>query len=395
MEIEGFTVQEPDIHKAIDHIIEHYKSFSVVDPDLFIIYFSFDDIAVEMRSSLTYAFPNTQIAGSSSYGGVLTSSFETYDSACAISVLGFYDLDGAYGVASNLVGENPSETVNYTIDQALINSKRQGEIPRLVWFFSERMDEALTIQILESKFGSSVPILGGTPGHSTLSKEAFSQNFVYHNERAIVVILFYPSCEIVTNHANFYYPLAKTGIISKVSENNLLEIDNCGAQEVYLDWIKNYLPVELFEDEEKAKNSIFLNYPLGVRVGLSTDGSLYRIFYILDYDKDNGLNVHNRLSVGDRITLMHSYDRDKIVAKFKEIFGQIANKKTKPLASMSSVCYLLKDNFNEDSFSFMSHFQFPNMGFFAEGEHGCLSNGMNVYASLMLCNVAFYPREED
>lgn len=394
MEIEGFTVQEPDIHKAIDRVIEHYKNFSVADPELFLVFFSFDDIAVEMRSALSFAFPNSQFVGTSSVGGILTSSFENFDSACSVSVLAFYDHEGAYGVASNLMGANPADTITYTIDQAIISSGRQGEIPKLVWFYSEHMDESLAIQIMESKFGSSIPIFGGVPGHSTLATESFCQKFVYHNEQCFVVVLFYPSCEVVTNQTNFYYPLTKTGIISRISDHAIDEIDNTDARDVYLEWLRDYFPVELFDEVKDPDSTLFTNYPLGIKVGISSEGAIYRIYSILKYGPRGGLCMYNQLSVGDRIILMHSQDQDQILSKFQESFDKLISKCGQPLAMMSSMCCLLKSYFNDESWSFMSRYGFPNVGFFAEGEHGRLANGVNVSASLMLCTVAFCPRKE-
>ncbi len=395
MDIEGFTVQEPDIHKAIDRVIEHYKNYSVVDPDLFVLFFSTDDIAVEMRSALTYAFPDSQLVGTSSAGGVFSSTYDTFDSPCAITVLAFYDHEGAYGVASNLIHDNASEIITYTIDQAIINSKRTGEIPRLVWFYCNDMDEVLAIQILETKFGKSVPICGGVPANIAMGSELFCQKFVYHNEPCFLVALFYPSCEVVINQANFFEPLPKYGIISRVSKHVIEEIDNSPAKAVYQDWLQDYLPIELLDGNRDNDTAILNSYPIGMRVGISSEGSLYQNYCIESYGRDGCLNMYNQPNIGDRVSLMQSLDREKIQLKFKETFEKFVSKKYNTLAVMSSMCKGLKPNFSEDAMSFLSNFNFPNVGFFANGEFGRLRNGHNISASLMLSCVAFCSNKDD
>lgn len=149
-------------------------------PDLMFVFYSSINEIVDSRELLLENFPDVRIIASSSEHGIISNNQNFYNMEQAVGVMAFYDPDGAYGTASGyLQEENLTESVQQIIQDALQDCNREGELPRLVWFYAANSDQEKIIDVLEEYFGSSVPIFGGVPGKVGDQKVCYDQNNIF------------------------------------------------------------------------------------------------------------------------------------------------------------------------------------------------------------------------
>ena len=126
-------------------------------PDLMFVFYSSINEIVDSRELLLENFPDVRIIASSSEHGIISNNQNFYNMEQAVGVMAFYDPDGAYGTASGyLQEENLTESVQQIIQDALQDCNREGELPRLVWFYAANSEQEKIIDVLEEYFGSSV-----------------------------------------------------------------------------------------------------------------------------------------------------------------------------------------------------------------------------------------------
>ena len=364
-------------------------------PDLMFVFYSSINEIVDSRELLLENFPDVRIIASSSEHGIISNNQNFYNMEQAVGVMAFYDPDGAYGTASGyLQEENLTESVQQIIQDALQDCNREGELPRLVWFYAANSDQEKIIDVLEEYFGSSVPIFGGVPGKVGDQKVCYDQNNIFFNGHYLMLVLLYPSCEIKTGFGSLYQSTKFTGMITRVEDDRVIEIDYKPAYQVYSGWLNSIVPREMFEDQSVYMDELLLLHPLGIQIGVAGIEQNYQVFQIMETVDDQELVTTNHFKFGDRITLLSPNKDNSLDREFQSqlMLNDIYFDNSKIYGVLSAVCAGYRNQLVPKNLKFLEKVTMPLMGLVSSGEHGRFTNGTNHESNLMIESVIFYER---
>jgi ABC-type multidrug transport system fused ATPase/permease subunit len=117
---------------------------------------------------LVDALPNTPIHGCTTCHGIMTET--GFHSGPVIGVLIIYDSGiNAYGTGIEHFGDSIHHSTFNAIDRALKNANREGEIPDLILLHSTPGNEEKVMAAIDKKFGTEVPIIGGSAADNQVS----------------------------------------------------------------------------------------------------------------------------------------------------------------------------------------------------------------------------------
>ena len=119
---------------AVQQVVLQLKD---IQPDFMVIAGSPASHFKSCSELLSAHYPRTQMIGCSSHDGIMTEQgFCQSEIGCSFGAWALADSKGCYGVALSHGSENIEATVNHTLDQALSNAGRMGELPTLIWLHS-------------------------------------------------------------------------------------------------------------------------------------------------------------------------------------------------------------------------------------------------------------------
>ena len=365
------------------------------DPDLLFVFYSSTQSIMDSRQLIIEEFPHTKIVACTSEKGIISNNINFYNMDQAIGIAAFYDQEGAYGVASGFINAGSfKESVQQIITEALQDCDRQGEIPKLVWFYSHNKDQGKIIDILENHFGSSIPIFGGVPGWCKDMRSCYDHNNIFFDENYLLLVLMYPSCEVKTRFGSLYVPTKYNGIVTRVEDDHVIEIDYKSAYEVYTGWLNKFVPRELFDETHDYLSEMIEYHPLGIQIGVSGNVQNYQIFQIKKTFEEQELITFNQFKFGDRITLLTLDKNNSFEHEFQTqlMFNDSYFDSSRIYGIISVSCGGYRSQFTQKNLKFLEKVTQPLMGFISSGEQGRFTNGSNHESNLMLESVIFYER---
>ena len=101
-------------------------------PDLLVVYATENHATDALIASVRALAPGTPVLGSTSCGGVMTEAGFHAGPEGAMGMLGIKDPDGAYGVSSAPMSDDPFTAAAAAVTQALVESGRDFESPAIV-----------------------------------------------------------------------------------------------------------------------------------------------------------------------------------------------------------------------------------------------------------------------
>lgn len=361
------------------------------NPQLIILHTSISyDCEILMRTLKELA-PDIPIHGGTSCAGVMTEFGFHSEANIGLGLLGILDPEGSYGVGAADLTTNPRRAAYEACQSALLQAKRPGEVPSMVWIMGAPGNEELVLNGIADYFGPNVPIGGGSSGDDKVSGEwrQFANGEVHRN--AIVVSVLFASKGIAFSFHSGYDPTGNKAIVTKGGGRAIQELNNRPAAEFYNDWIDGGISEELLQGGNiLAKTSLF---PLGRIVGATGDIPYFQLSHPDGVTADKGLTMFTEVGVGDEMHLMHG-SPESLVYRTERVVNyalQAGNIDKSEIAGALIIycagCMLtVKEEMPEVVKSLRSGLgvNIPFLGAFTFGEQGCFLGRENRHGNLMI-----------
>ena len=362
-----------DIACLICYCTEEYSTFAV-------------------QELFTKGLPDTPIHGCTTCHGIMTET--GFHSGPVIGVLAIYDSGiNAYGSGIQTFGDNIAVSTHKAIDAALKKADREGEVPDLILLHSTPGHEEIVMNAIDGKFGTEVPIIGGSAADNKVSGNwsIFTEDQVSINGVSLTV--FFSSQSVYSSLNAGHTPTEFFGTVTKARDRILQEIDNKPAVDVYHEWTNFHLGNSddgfIFE-----QSSV---YPLGRKVGSSYRTPYFKLSHSIRETECKGIELFTDIHEGDEIYLMQG-SRKQIISRaaniihssyfndldHEEKLGAINIFCAGPMLSlkqdMDEVCDQINQALNG----------LPYICPFTFGEQGRLCGGENAHGNLMVSSATFY-----
>lgn len=375
-------------------IYELRKVIDKKDLSNLVCYFTQEFDAEQLAASLIVAFPNIPIIGCSSCRGVMTQ--DGYFSNPAVGLLGIYDLPkSAYASALVRLDEHAcvSVLVDQVIDDALNRVNRSGELPSLVLLHATPGSEETLIESIDNKFGSQVPIIGGSAADNYIDQgwSIFTEQGATH--KGVALQLMFPSQSVFSGFSAGYSPTEFSGLITKAKGRVIEEIDDEPASNLYKEWVGDHSGI-LIGDEYIFDH--VTRFPLGRAVVDNSDFPQYKLTHPVRRTEEGGLEVFANVEVGELVSLMTGSQR-QLIERVSRVIQEASYKsyQDKPLlGSLTIFCAGSMLRLGKDIHKVHHKMleQLDGSDFicpFTFGEQGRFINGENAHGNLMISSVVF------
>lgn len=388
----GFSV-ESNTAVAVKTAMENVTAGLGSEPDLLIVYSSVTHEIETIRTEVTNIAPNAQIHGGTSCMGVMTrQGFHSVDGT-GLGIMGISNPDGDFGTGLKQLGDNPRKAGAEAIQAALAVANRPGEPPALVWLNSAPGSEEKVLLGIQDVIGNSVPIAGGSTADNTIQGNWKQFSSAEVMDSGIIVTAMYPSAGVCMSFHNGYFPTENTGIVTKVDDRTLYEIDGKPAAKVYNEWTNGAMDDFMSGGNILGASSL---YPLGRFAGNMGDLDYHRLTHPETITAEGAITLFSTLDEGDEIIQMTGtrkslISRAGIVAKAALEIGRTEKDNIcGGLVVYCAGCMLtVQDEMDRVAEEITKVIDVPFLGVFTFGEQGCFYSGENHHGNLMISVVLF------
>ena len=363
-----------------------------------------DDEAI--HTFLQERFPISARIGGTSCGGVM--SQEGVLAPESIGLLVVEDSDGEYGVAGSPLGDDPTNTAEALLHEALADAGCPGQLPELIWVYQAPGREEAVIEGLRRVVGETCPIIGGSSADDDVSGRWRQLGPAGPIIDGLVVAVLFPSGGIGYAFQGGYEPTGTygvvtrvafdrtgdTGVITKSRGRRILEIDGQPAAEVYDRWIGGRLSDRL--DTEGSILAETTMTPLAIEAGQAEGIDHFLLIHPDAIVEDRGLSTFADVREGARVHSMRG-DRQLLIERAGRVArGAAARLDLERRAVAGALviycggCRLaVGERINDVPREIAGHLSGqPFLGCFTFGEQGRLL-GRNVHGNLMISAITF------
>lgn len=289
------TIESQNFSWSPDEGLKKYPASSTLTPSLLIVFVSADLASVwaEPLLSLSEHYPGATIVGCSSAGGILGD--HVYDGSLVGSAIQFEHTRHKV-VSSPLTDCDVTEAA-----QALAEGLAAPDLKHLfVLSDGVGVNGSEIAAALHEQLGNGVVITGGLAG----DEARFQKTFTFHNQTLqegglVVVGLYGESIRVGHGSMGGWDPFGPTRRVTRSEGNQLFELDNSSALELYRKYLGPYA---------EGLPASGLKFPLSVRA--SDDApELVRTLLAID-DKSGSMIFAGDIPEGSRARLMRAnFDR--------------------------------------------------------------------------------------
>lgn len=389
---------EPDTDAALADAWEQLRESLTEEPSLVICTASAAYPAEKLRQGLTGLAPQScRIAGSSSCLGAMNNhGFHSRD-GYGLSLIGFADSRGGYGVGRTALADDPEAAGARAIDLAILDAGRPGELPDLIWIGAAPGMEEAVLDGIASVVGSDVPILGGSSGDNAIAGEWWQFSSTESGGNGVMVIAMYPSCRVGMSFHSGYAPTGICGRVTRADGRTIFTIDGRPAAEVYNEWTKGLIESSLSGGNILATTTF---NPLGKEAGAVENIPYYALLHPELVLADGAISLFSNVENNDNLTLMYG-SPDSLVSRAGAVVSGIIDRhgwKQEQVAGALVVycagCMLgVQERMDEVSAGIDRALDgAPFQGMFTFGEQGRFVDGISRHANLMISVAVFANR---
>ncbi len=268
--------------------------------DLLLVYTTEHHASAPMLSALSRIFPDAQIVGGTSCGGVMTEAGFHTSSDGAVGLFGIADLHGSYGVGASEMGEGAFAAGAAAIERALVEAGRDFETPTLVWCCQPPGDEESVIAGIQSVIGGATPIIGGSSADETIGGawRQFATGGVLSDH--VVVAALFPTGRYGAAFQSGYAPTGSSGTVTRASGRQILEIDGHPAGSIYGRWTEGAVA----PDQAGMILAKSTPTPLGRIAGDVRGVPMFLLSHPAMMGTGGDLSLFTDIKVGDRVHMM-------------------------------------------------------------------------------------------
>lgn len=223
--------EDVDSHDAIQEVLQQCKGeLNGLIPQAGILYSSIGYDFSVLLEQITKKFPDIELIGGTT-DGELTSLHGFTEDALSLTLFYSDTIEIKAGIGTNLA-EAPKICAAKALQEA---QSKLSKSPTLCLTFPEGLvsQKDIAMDELQRQLGKQVPVFGGATAKQIEYGETFQfyQTGIYKN--SLPVLLFGGNIQFSHGIASGWKPIGKKGKITKVSDNEILEIDNQPALDFY------------------------------------------------------------------------------------------------------------------------------------------------------------------
>jgi hypothetical protein len=363
-------------------------------PSMLLVYYSEHCDGTILTAALNDNFPHVPVHGGTSCRGVMTDKgFHPSDNSANAALLAIYDPYGAYGCGAARLSESPRMAAAQALMCALENAQRMGEVPELVWLTAPPGKEEDLLQGIADVVGMYVPVAGGSSADDTIGGRwqqlANSETF----NDAVVISVFFPTCDIAYAFHNGYFPTAHQGIVTHAQGRIIYTINDKPAAQVYNQWREGCLKDALIPDHNILNLTTLA--PLGVCAGDINKQAYYLLIHPHSITPEGGLRLFAEVKCGDEIVLMQGSVNSLTQRAGRAAATAINSNELRTIhGALVIYCAGCMLAVREDMPTVVAGINValadnPFLGAFTFGEQGCFMCGKNRHGNLMISVVVF------
>lgn len=388
MQIITKSTLKPDPQQAVEELLAALPEGPA--PSLTILSGNYTQFDKNALAKLSKHCP-TLLAGSSCLG-VMTQAGMAQGDDAGLGMFALYDDDGAYGIGSAVVGDDPRQAGYAALEAALADVDRAWETPDLVWCIMPPGKEEEVVEGMVDLIGASVPVIGGSVADNEISGDwvQYIDGELHHDR--VVVAAFFPSGSIGYSFSSGYMPDERSAVVTRVDGRHLLELDGEPAADVYNRWTQGLL--EGMEPGTSILMHSTVN-PLGRLVNAADGCSEYLLSHPAELTSERGLQLFTEVKEGERLYLMHGSMESLIsrAGRVADTARQLLAEEHRPIGALLVYCagcmLTVADRMPEVVESINQEFRYPYLGSFTFGEQGCFLDKTNRHGNLMISAVVF------
>ncbi len=395
MQLATASSSAPTTDAAIKNALEQLNR-RIASPDLLIVVGTVGYDMERVHQSVRLAYPNTPIQGGTSCAGVMTDEGFVGEDGRALALFGIEDERGAFGVGAAEMGDDPAGATRKAIEQAMRCADRPGELPTAVWLMSAPGLEEEVVATITETLGPKVPLIGGSSADNTIEGHwrQFDTHGVYQG--AVTVALLYMPCYVTTAFHMGYDATEHAGVVTKVDDRLVHEIDGRPAAEVYDEWtggrIRDIIDAgggNLLERSNLA--------PIGRSAGRFSGIDCYQLSHPESCDENGSIMLFTDVDEGERLVCMTgSVDnlvaRASDAARTAQMVDDVSRDRIRGgLVIFCAGCFLtVQERIDDVHQSFKEAVgDIPFLTAFTFGEQGRMLDGNNKHGNLMISTLLF------
>ncbi|SIN85882.1 FIST signal transduction protein [Salinivibrio sp. ES.052] len=364
-------------------------------PKLLMIYFTEHYDAQLLQHTLCTLFPGVQLIGCSTCGGIMTQRGYTRGPTAAAWACS--DKKGGYGTSlvTHQAHRHVRDSARTALSQAIKESGRCGELPKLIALHSTPGDEEATLAAIREELGVSVPVIGGSAAADTVGGPwAIFDNHTTA-QSGIAISVFYPTARVSYSFHSGYAATKKRATVTDVRGRTLVSLNHRPAADVYREWYESETGL-VFNSEESLFSQSTL-YPLGTQTGTIHGLPYYTLSHPMFINEQGHMALFSQLEVGQSVYLMSGTSEGLIsrASRVVESANDHALYKPEPLGGLAIYCagcmLHVKDRLDEvaDNIN-MALYNAPFVCPFTFGEQGLFKGGELSHGNLMISAVLFH-----
>ncbi len=339
------------------------------------------------------------IHGASSCRAVMTENGVHDDVPSSLAVFAVRDPEGAYGVGSAVIGDDPRAAAARAVDAALERAGRHGEPPALIWMSAAPGHEEELLRGIADLVGANVPVAGGSAADDTVAGGWSQLAGAGGHDDAVVVSALFPSVELSFAFHSGYDATTTRGTVTRAHDRTIEEIDGEPAAHVYDRWTEGSISEVL----EAGGNVLGLTSlaPLGRVVDDESGLELYTLSHPCSVEADGSLTLFTEATVGSELVLMTGSEenlvrragrvarsaRESGDADGADVLGGLVIYCAGCMLTITDRMPRVVGELNEA----LDHA--PYVGSFTFGEQGCHVGNQNAHGNLMISVVLFRDEE--
>jgi len=384
-----------DITDTVDACCSTLRAALERDPDLVMLSFHESLDTATLAGLVTERFPQSAMQGTSSCVGSMT---EAGFHPGGLSMIGFSDPEGDFGVAGVSMEGNPRGAARQAVERALESAGRPGELPALVWLNAAPGREEEVLQGIADVLGPNVPVAGGSSADDTVAGQwhqiAGTQAFV----DAVTLVVMFPSGETGFSFHSGYKTTDHVATVTSAEGRVIKTLDGEPAAAVYNRWTNGSISGALTGGNILSLTSLA---PLGREVGTAGKAAdripQFNLSHPEAVTPDGGLALFTTISEGDEVVLMEGSRNSlmsragRVVTSAIQTGAHSAEEIAGGLVIYCAGCMLtIQDDMPATAEGIRTAIGGrPFLGFFTFGEQGCFAEGGNSHGNLMISVVTF------
>ena len=288
------------IHTAVQTIHAEISQ-TLKEVNFLLIYYTESQHPDAILREIKRYFPQAIVMGCSSCQGIMTP--DGYQDGHQIGVWAVEDQQGRFGTSLCPLNDQPPsiEMVKQTLQHAIAQSQRPGELPALIILHATTGNEEIILHGIREELGVNIPIIGGSAADNHLAGNWSILNQTGFSQKGFVIGVMYPTASVSYSFHSGYADTGLHATVTDIKGRTIMALNGQPAATVYSDWflLTNQTPLE--PTQLFAQSALF---PLGRPIGEVHSIPYFSVSHPAEFTPDGGIEMFCNLQQGETVHFM-------------------------------------------------------------------------------------------